>query len=274
MFLLLLNIIARIVFNSCTNVFQKKLTNIGEHSSVVNLYTYLGLTAIGLFFCPTLIFTIKILPCIIIMGLIGSLGNFFIIKALSYGELSILAPINAYKPVVALIFGVFLLNETASIIELFAIFLIICGTFLLGNRKAIFNKSILYRFIALILSGTEAIFIKKVILATNIQSTFLYWALSGLIFSIVFVFLNKHTLKINKTSIQPQIYLIFSVTIMQLTTNYVFSKMNVAYALALFQLSTLVSIFLGANLFNEKGLIKKILASSIMLIGATILIFS
>ena len=54
--------------------------------------------------------------------------------------------------------------------------------------------------------------------------------------------------------------------------NYVFEKINVAYALALFQLSTLVSVFLGVNIFKEKGLLKKIIATIIMLIGATILI--
>ena len=59
---------------------------------------------------------------------------------------------------------------------------------------------------------------------------------------------------------------------MQYTTNYVFARMNVAYALALFQLSTLVSLFLGVNFFDEKGFVKKLIASLIMLCGATIII--
>ena len=60
--------------------------------------------------------------------------------------------------------------------------------------------------------------------------------------------------------------------LMQYSTNYVFEKINVAYALALFQLSTLVSVFLGANVFKERNLAKKIIAAFIMLIGAIILI--
>lgn len=59
---------------------------------------------------------------------------------------------------------------------------------------------------------------------------------------------------------------------MQYSTNFVFARMNVSYALALFQLSTLLSVFLGVNIFNEKGLKKKIAGSIIMITGAVILI--
>ena len=59
---------------------------------------------------------------------------------------------------------------------------------------------------------------------------------------------------------------------MQYSTNYVFSKINVAHALALFQLSTIISIFLGVNIFKEESLIKKLIASIIMIFGATLLI--
>ena len=113
---------------------------------------------------------------------------------------------------------------------------------------------------------------KKVILLTNIQSTFFYWAIAGLLFSMVFTILSKHKLKIRKTNYKFQLILIFLVAIMQYSTNYVFSRMNVAYALALFQLSTILSVFLGINIFKEKNLFKKLIASFIMLIGATIII--
>jgi drug/metabolite transporter (DMT)-like permease len=46
----------------------------------------------------------------------------------------------------------------------------------------------------------------------------------------------------------------------------------VSYALALFQLSTLLSVFLGANIFQEKDFTRKIVASLIMVAGAGIII--
>ena len=208
------------------------------------------------------------------MVLLGALGNYYIIKALSCGELSTLAPINSYKPIIALIFGVLFLNEVPQKAELLGVLLIFCGTFFLGNKTLLFSKSTFYRFLAICFSATEAIFIKKVILLTNLPSAFLYWASAGLIFSTILVLLSKHEIIINKTNIKYLNLLIIMVAIMQYTTNYVFFKINVAYALALFQLSTILSVFLGVNIFKEKGLMRKLVASFIMIIGAIILIFN
>jgi drug/metabolite transporter (DMT)-like permease len=246
------------------------LTSRGENSSVVNFYTYLGLTILGGFFTHSFIFTGVLLSNVLIMGFLGCLGNYFIIKALSCGELSILAPINSYKPIVALIFGIIFLHEIPSIISIIGISLIIFGTLFLSDLEVIFSKSCLFRIFALVFSGTEAIFIKKVILLTDISTAFFLWAMFGLIFSLIIAM--KHPLKISKQNISIQFYLILMVGIMQYSTNFVFSKMNVAYALALFQLSTILSIFLGVNFFHEKNLLKKIIASSIMILGAVILI--
>ena len=269
---LLVGIIIRIFSNSYLNIFQKLLTQRGEFSSVVNFYTYFGLAIIALICCHNLIFSVEILSTVLTMGFLGALGNFFIVKALSCGELSALAPINSYKPVFALIFGIFFLKEVPGLIELGGIALIIAGTCLLGSSKMFFNKATVYRFTALILLSTEAIFIKKVILLTDINSTFLYWVLSGLIFTFIFALLSKHSLKIEQQNIKFQIALIILVALMQYSTNYVFSKINVAYALALFQLSTVVSVFLGVNIFNEDKLVRKLIASLVMIFGAVIII--
>ena len=269
---LIFSTLIRICSNSYLNVFQKILTNNGEKSSVVNFYTYLGLVFIGLIICPCPIFTHEAMPFILIMGILGALGNYFIIKALSCGELSAIAPINSYKPVVALIIGIFMLDEIPGLNELAGMILIITGTFILIGRGFSTSKAYLYRFLALIFSGTEAIFIKKVILLTNISSAFLYWASAGFIFALLIS--SRHKLKISKSCIKTQIALIIMVGIMQYSTNYVFSKINTAYALSLFQLSTILSVFLGVNIFKEKNLIRKLLASLIMILGAITIILS
>lgn len=264
----------RIFSNSYLNVFQKILTNNGNKSSVVNFYTYLGLFVLSLFLIP--FFTVSYSASLVInffaMGFLGALGNYFIIKALSLGELSSLAPINSYKPVVAMIIAFLYLKEIPSFVAVLGILLIIAGTYILYCGISCKNNlAIFYRTLALIFSGTEAVFIKKVILLTNIPTSFALWAVSGLIFSSVFVFF-KRELKIPQ--VKHLILLIVSVAIMQYSTNYVFSKINVSYALALFQLSTLLSVFLGVNIFNESGLRRKVIASLIMIIGAIVIILS
>ena len=269
MFYTTIGILIRIFSNSYLNVFQKILTHKGEKSSVVNFYTYLGLTLISVWFLKDI--SLRILPLILIMGLLGAGGNYFIIKALSIGELSTLAPINSYKPVVALFFGIFFLKEIPSTSAILAILLIIAGTYFVLDVNGKAGKlAILYRVIALICSGTEAVFIKKIILLCGANNCFILWGLSGLIFSSAFVLFSKHKPVIK--DYKYQILLILAVGIMQYSTNFVFERMNVSYALALFQLSTLLSVFLGANIFHEKNFKKKIIGSLIMISGAVILI--
>ena len=267
-------ILARIVSNSYLNVFQKILTNQNNKPSVVNFYTYFGLTILCICLFPffSLNFSNELLTNFCIMGLLGALGNYYIIKALSIGELSSLAPINSYKPIVAMVIAFLYLKEIPSLFALFGILLIIAGTYILhfGGK---YNKSaVFYRVLALIFSGSEAVFIKKIILLTNIPTSFALWAISGLIFSLLFVILSKH--KFSLPSVKHLGLLILSVAIMQYSTNFVFSKINVSYALALFQLSTLLSVFLGVNIFKEDGLKQKIAASVVMIIGALIIILN
>ena len=272
MFGLTLGIATRIVSNSYLNVFQKVLNNRGEYPSIINFYTYLGLTVIGFAICPNPIFTSEIIKSFFIMGLLGALGNYFIIKALRFGELSSLAPINSYKPIVALIIAFFMLKETPNLNAILGILLIIAGTFILYPKKINYSKACFYRFLALIFSGSEAVFIKKIILLSDIPSSFLYWALASFIFTIIFVIFSKHKPVLQKSNLKYQLSLILMVFLMQYSTNFIFSKMNVAYALAIFQLSTILSVFLGANIFNEGNLLRKFIASLIMVLGAVVLI--
>lgn len=269
-----LGILVRIISNSYLNVFQKLLTNKGQNSSVVNFYTYLGLSVVGLMFCGNVfgILSKELLQNVLIMGFLGACGNYFIIKALSVGELSTLAPINSYKPIVALIVAFFYLKEIPSLNCFLGVLLIILGTFLL-NEFCIKNKfAVFYRILALIFSGTEAVFIKKVIILSNSWHAFIYWAISGFIFSAILLIFAKHIPKL--VNYKLQLGLILTVGIMQYTTNYVFERMQVSYALALFQLSTLLSVFIGANIFKETGLCRKLVASFVMIAGATVIILS
>ena len=274
MFNITLGIVTRIFSNTYLNIYQKILTNNNEKPSVINFYTYLGLVLIGIIVCPNPIFNIEILRNFLAMGVLGALGNYFIIKALSCGELSSVAPINSYKPVVALFLGIFLLKEIPDIQAICGILLIVFGTFVLASTKFLLSKAFVFRILALVFSASEAIFIKKIILLSDIQSCFLYWTVSGLIFALIFALLSHHKLIIKRENWHSQLFLIILVAIMQYSTNYVFSKMNIAYALALFQLSTILSVIAGAKVFREGQFIRKIIGAIIMAIGAVCIILA
>lgn len=274
---ILLNIIAilfRIFSNSFSNVFQKKLTKSGEAATCINCINYILMSLISI---PLLLLvnfsliTPEFWLYAIAGGITGAIGNCFMILALKQGELSVLGPINSYKAIVGMIFGIFLLHEYPNIYGVLGIGLIIIGSyFILESPKALLRKDIQYRIYALIFTAIEAVFIKKVIILSSIASSFIISSFLGAIFSyLIMRILENEKLHIptKKNSIM-YISTTLCFAIMTFTTAYVFKYMNVGYALSLFQLSIILNVILGYKLFNEKKLIKKLLGSLIILIGS------
>jgi len=131
--------------------------------------------------------------------------------------------------------------------------------------------------VGVVLTAIEAIFIKKVILYSSTAISFYFWCWFGALFSFLLLFFFRISIRAEMRHIHlPHIplygYLILCIGTMQYTTNYVFSHMNVGYALALFQLSTLVSIILGYKIFQESNIRKKLVGSVIMIIGSVLII--
>ncbi len=274
-------VIIRIISNSLSNVFQKRLTHRGMNSYVVNFYTYAGLSLVSLFFIDKLApLTDRVLLNAVAGGIFGVVGNYYLIKALSRGDLSILGPVNAYKSVVAMVFAIFLAGEIPSFAGVFGIVLLIFGSYVIFNTtkegfsiKLLKRKDVKYRIYALIFTAIEAVFIKNVITSSDILTSFVLWSFLGAIFA--FLLLAIHRIKLRKPdglTVFCLCSIIMSAGIMQYSTNFVFERMNVSYALALFQLSAVLNVIFGWKFFREKDLLKKLLGSSIMAAGAAVLI--
>lgn len=287
--LTILAVIFRIFSNSLSNVYQKQLTQEEVNAFLINFIMYLGLTVLCI---PFLIYTdlninLKVLVYAVSGGLFGALGNSFLVKALEKGELSILGPINAYKAVAAMIFGIILLKEIPSLYGIIAIILIIAGSYLVFDTqtegfsvKLFKRKDIRYRFYALIFTAIEAVLIKNVILLTDIKTSFFFWCFFGMLFTGLAVISRRQKCTVKNIMLSTRrificsrlLFIILCMGIMQMCTNYVFEKINVSYGLALFQLSTILSVILGWHYFKEKQVLKKLTGSTIMVLGAVILI--
>ena len=280
-------VLLRILANPVANVFQKSLTVKGHPPLVVNFVTYLGLSIL----CIPLAVRVQWseLPgqfwiYALLGAIVGSLGNGLLVMALQRGDLSVLGPINAYKSVVGIIAGIFLLGEIPNWWGALGTILIIGGSyFVLDTTEEKFSwallgrKEIQYRLWAMLLTAIEAVFVKRVILASDVLTSFLTWCSLGAIFSFLLLCLNRQRLMMTAPAsitkqLLPFILLILCIGTTQLTTLYVLDHMPVGYALALFQLSTIVSVFLGHRIFKEQDIRKKLLGASIMMIGSVIII--
>lgn len=283
----LLALIIRIVVNPLANVFQKQLTQKSVSPLYVNFTTYfllsLGCLALALFIDWSVVSSVALFYAAL-CGLLGAAGNGLLVKALEKGDLSVLGPINAYKSVISLIFGVFILNEIPTLWGLLGVFLIILGSyFVLDTTKERFswkllkNKEIQFRIGAMVLTAIEAIFIKKVIQHSSVEFSFISWCWFGALFAFIIMKAFKvgvHTeiKKIDNNLAIKFIFLVVCIGLMQYTTNYVFDHMVVGYALSLFQLSVIISIFFGYQIFKETNIIKKLIGSIVMVAGSVIII--
>jgi uncharacterized membrane protein len=284
--ILLIAILIRIISNPLSNVFQKQLT-VHQHPFFVNFISYGILSIVSLFLIYD--YTLEKLPAdfwifSILGGICGALGNGFLVKALELGQLSVLGPINAYKSVVGIFFAFILLGEIPNLWAFLGVALIIIGSyFVLNNEGGKFSWALLkqeaikFRLLALVLTGTQAVFDKQVILNSNLTLAFASWCIFGAMFSVPVLSLMKVNYKLEMSKIRfnsmvKYLALSMSVAIMVFTTNYTFSKMQVGPSLALFQVSILISVFFGYRFFKETDLVRKIIGSLIMILGSVLII--
>lgn len=285
--LTLLAVIIRILVNPFSNVLQKQITQKGQHPLFINLATYILLAFISVF----LIYDISIQSLdtefwiySIAGGITGALGNGFIVKALEKGDLSVLGPINAYKSIVGMLFAFIIIREVPNIWGLMGIGFIIIGSyFVLDTTEEKFSwqqfktPAIQYRLAALVLTGIQAVLDKKVIEHSNLEIAFAGWSIFGAGFSFVFILFTKVSIQkefknLDRAILVKYFLLALTVGLMLASTNYTLSHMPVGYALALFQLSILLSVVLGYRFFNELHLFKKLMGATIMVIGSALII--
>ncbi len=284
--MLIAAIVIRIFSNPIANVFQKQLTN-RQHPLFVNLVSYGILSFASLFLIkdfpfqtiPNAFWTYSLLG-----GILGAIGNGFIVKALENGQLSVLGPINAYKSIIGIVFAFILIGELPNTWGFIGIAFIIIGSyFVLENEAGKFSWSIFkqsaiqYRITALVLTGIQAVTDKQVILHSNLKYAFAGWCIFGFIFSIPLFLTSKVGFKNQIQQISTLVMLkyaglVISIGIMVAATNYTFMHMQVGAALALFQISILLSVLFGHHFFKELGLIKKLVGSLIMIAGSLFII--
>lgn len=276
-------VLTRVISNSVGNLYQKKASEINS-SVVVNMLSYFFMSIVCIiptFMVDWTVFGVEFWINVIIAGVLCFLATLSLIEALRIGELSVLAPINSYKSVIGLISAFVLLGELPCFREIICVLFIIIGSlFVLSDSREKFSfkvflrRDIRLRFFALLCSGVEASFLKKIIMMSDFKIAFILWCYSGFLCSfIVYIFMSeKSKTSVSKQNIINCFIIGVSLMLMQLTTNYVFSGMPVATALALFQLSSLVSLFFGYKVYKESNIFRKLVGTLIMISASVVIL--
>jgi drug/metabolite transporter (DMT)-like permease len=283
-------IIIRIVANPLSNVFQKHLAQRAAEPLFTIVVTLGLLTGLALPFLPGLplgplgaAFWMNIVSA----GVLAVAGYVFLWYALRSTDLSVLGPINAYKAVLGLALAAVWLGEVPTVFGLIGVALIVAGSYFVVDRVpgqargSAFRQftrepGVQLRFAALLCSATESIFLKRAVILSSPITAFLIWTVVCFLIAAIAVGLLRRNVgaEVMRLRSDWRTYLGLAVTtgLMQSMTLVTFGALQVGYSLALFQLSTLVTVYLGHRYFAEGNIRRRLLGSLIMVTGAILIV--
>lgn len=281
----------RIVANPLSNAIQKWLALGGVAATVVILATHflLSVAVVPIVFVEPLPTHVEFWANMAIAVVLAVAGNALIVQAMKLDDLSVLGPINAFKPVVSLLPAWLLIGEAPGAPGFAGIGLVVAGSLALADRESAVTRAggmarlftrrgVQLRVAALVLSGIEAVFLKRALVASTPTSAFAWWSILGVLPAATVVALCVDPARRATQSTQCRTYwrqlamLAITTGLMQFSTLVTFTAAPVASALALFQLSSLVSVLLGHHFFAEPHLLRRLVGSIIMAGGAALIV--
>jgi drug/metabolite transporter (DMT)-like permease len=283
-------VVGRLLFSSFANVFQKKLAHQGLHPFFIVMASYLVLSII----CIPLLWTFELSNLnqlfwinIFFAALLDMAGTLFLVMSLSKTDLSVFGPLNAYKVVISMLLAMVFLGEIPSMQGFIGVAIIVIGSYFLFPANTEFNshrflkllltRGVQYRFISILLFSIGTLPLKNAVIVGNAISTTVFWCLIGFPLAIIAhsLFLKDNFVKDyqqSKHHVYQFLYLGILLFLMQYMTMLVFSKLLIAYSLALFQLGMVLQVFLGYHIFKEKHLFRRLAASLVMVVGSLLVL--
>jgi len=282
-------VVVRILANPVSNVFQKQLAERSASPIFIigSVHACLALVCAPLLLFYAAPITHDVWLNMLIAATLAVSGNTLLVYALRSADLSILGPVNAYKSVIGLILAIFLIGEYPSAAGIAGVLLIVAGSYVVVDRQVdqparnafvLFfrERGVQLRFAALFLAAAEAVFLKRAIVLSSPGTVFILWSILGVPLAAVAFLTDRAPLARQLETVRCfwTTYLALAVTtgLMQMTTVLTFGRLQVGYSLALFQLSTIVSVLLGHRYFREKNVRKRLAGSMVMTAGAIMIV--
>lgn len=220
----------------------------------------------------------KNLIFLISSGIATSLLWISYFKALQYGSVSKVTPIDKTSIVLTLILSSIFLNESITFIKIISIVLILSGTFLMVKKeKETNNKWIIYAILTAVFASLATILSK--IGLNDIDSNFasLLRTFIALIIIWIIVLINKKYKEIKYINRKGWLFIILSGISTGLSWLCYFKALQNGEASIVFpieKLSVLVAVIFSWIFLKEKVTIKSIIGLILIVIGTLILIFN
>lgn len=217
-------------------------------------------------------------------------GNVMLLRSLRSTELSIFGPLASIKPVISLLLSFLLFAEVPGWFGILGVLVVLLGSAILtseprSSAAAAMSRSerrrgIRDRLLSTVMTAMASVFLKQALTLATEWQALAAWCVTGWAIATAWGaagWLRSNRLKrpldqFTKRDLRATFLVATALLLMQGCTIALFARMNVGYALALFQIGSLVSVFLGHRLFGEAHLVRRLIAATIMVVGAVIIV--
>lgn len=225
-----------------------------------------------------------------VKAILSAIAFLCVMLAIKNLEISEALPLLALSPGLVAILGVLLIGDALVINEWIGLLLMLIGTYILELRKGDQNvlapfKSLLrfqkykYVFFALVLFSITSL-IDRVLLKDFKLPPYTFMAYQQLFFAVIFsamiIFREKKIREVFKPLNRNILFLILLISIFTVVYRYTQIEATkiaaVALVLSVKRLSVLMAIIIGGRLFKESNVLKRVIATTIILGGLIILL--
>ncbi|MBW2966683.1 EamA family transporter [Candidatus Woesearchaeota archaeon] len=277
-----------VVFSTIFVLLRKKAL-LKEHAMNFESARTLFLALFGLFLIPFINLNInkKIFILIYVVSLAATTAILFFSKAVRHNDISLVFPLSNFKPAFVAVIALLFLSEAITTKQIIGIVILLISAYLLESNHHLSNltapiknllktKYNLYFIFSIFLFSITAVLDKYVI--TNYTNIFTYlfliWIFIAINFNLfhLFIYGYKDTINCLKRTKGLPVLVAFLAMVKNL---FAFKALSLTYVTLLtpvLMLETLFIVLLGGKFFHEKFLFFRFSVSSLMLVGAYLII--
>ncbi len=283
-------IFLRVVLSVSANAIQKRLlldrAGVG-HTWVLTYSIMLVPAVVWAFPLPG---ELRFWSAVATGGGLDALGNLAMVAALRSTDISVFGPLNALRPILALLFGWVFLSEVPSAMGLAGVAVTVVGGVILfsedsavsssASKRAVPGvwKAISLRTLGLSLGVVGAVYLKRAAAVSSAEATVAGWILCGLIVLIASGRFGVHPeTGSHFTALKAhwQWLVIHAVVFlsMQWLTVRIFQTTLLAYSFVFFQLGMVLQVFVGRCVFQERAFTRRLIAAMVMAAGSILILW-
>ena len=280
----------RVISNPCSNALQKALGVAGWPSPVLLAITHGLLVPVAMAILLRAVDSLgqEFWMWSFASAVLAVAANWLIIEAVHRSDLSLLGPINAYKPWVSLLPSWLLLGELPLGTDWVGMGLVLLGSAVLGRGSALdhsgrprglwLDRGVQLRFLALVFSSAEAVTLKRALSLAPHYAAFAAWVLLGFLVAAPFAWRARGACPASSdrllSALPACLALAATTGLMQASTLVVLDSLPTGVALSFFQLSSVLSVFLGRAFFREPRFGRRLFGACVMTAGAVVMVLS